>query len=260
MTRSFVHSCFLGAALCLSVVLAVPAFGLPLWLPGGTQVATVGPQNPGTMSINATQLEANSESTVENPDGTFTFMNGSMMVADVWRWTWDSITLDYDPAVAFVGGFTNLSEDAEDFVFSVSTPIAPPLAGTLYGGSTIVTYGDASFDGSGGLANDTSINPAYSGTIDGNNTLDMLTALSLLPDFKGDATKSASETQGLPGPTISGPAANSTIGILHRFNLSPGDQATFNSTFQVVIPEPSTFVLLASGLGGFAWLRRHRRL
>jgi hypothetical protein len=198
-------------------------------------------------------------STVENPDGSVTFTDGSMTMAGMWEWNWSSITLDPDPIVSFVGGFKNLSGMNQDFVFSTSTPIAPALLSTLYGGSTIVTYGDANLNGLGGLSNDTSGNPAFIGTIDGTGTLDMLTSLSLTPSFPGDATQSASETQGLPGPTISGGAANSTIGILHQFNLSAGDQATFNSIFVVTVPEPNTFALLATGLVGLSLHRRRRQ-
>jgi hypothetical protein len=239
------------------LLVASLAHALPVWLPGSTVVAAAGPQSD-PMTITAMMLDANSASVTVDGD-TVTFMNGSMTMTGMWEWTWDSITLERDPFVSFVGGFTNISGMAQDFVFSTSTPISPALPNTLYGGSTIVTYADASNGNDGGLFNDSSSNPAYTGTIDGTGYLNMLASLSLTPDFAGDASKFATETQGLPGPTIPGPAANSTIGILHRFNLSPGDQATFNSTFTVVIPEPGTIGLLGVGLGGLALFGRRRR-
>ncbi len=106
-------------------------------------------------------------------------------MAGMWDLTWTSITLEQDPVVSFVGGFTNTGMMATDFVFSISTPISPALPSTLYGGSTNVTYGDASFDGLGGLSNDTGGNPAYTGTIDGTGILNMLTSLNLTPAFPG---------------------------------------------------------------------------
>jgi len=250
--------------LVLSLALLVPvvvAQALPVWLPGSTVVGEAGPQSdPGPMTITAMMLDSNSASTTVSPDGdTVTFMNGMMTMEGMWTWTWDSITLERDPHVSFVGGFVNIGMMATDFVFAISTPISPALPSTLYGGSTNVTYGDANFDGLGGLSNDTSANPAYTGTIDGSGILNMLASLNLAPAFPGDTTQSASEVQGLPGPTLPDGAANSTIGILHRFNLSAGDQATFNSTFQVVIPEPGTIALLATGLAGLVLLGRGRR-
>jgi hypothetical protein len=237
------------------LVPAVAAQALPVWLPGGTVVGAAGPQS-GPTTITAMMLVNNSASVIETADSV-TFMNGMMTMPGMWTWSWDSITLDRDPNVSSVGSFTNIGAMAMDFIFSVATPISPSLSSTLYGGSTSVTFSDANFDGLGGLSNDTGGNPAYTGTIDGVPALNMLVSLSLVPAFPGDATQTASETQGLPGPTIAGGAATSTIGILHRFNLSPLDSATYNSTFQVVIPEPSTIALVGFGaLGLLAAVRR----
>jgi len=83
--------------------------------------------------------------------------------------------------------------------------------------------------------------------------------LNLVPLFPGDTTQSVSQALGLPGPTIPGPAVNSTIGIEHRFNLSDGDQMTYSSSFWVVVPEPGTIGLLAAGLGGLALFGRRRQ-
>jgi hypothetical protein len=255
--------------LVLSLALLVPvavAQALPVWLPGNTVVGEAGPQS-GPTTITAMMLEANSDSVVVGTD-TVTFMDGSMTMAGMWEWTWSSITLDRDPFVSFVGGFQNISGMAQDFILSTSTPIAPTLSASLIGGSTNLTLGDSCVpqpscvpDGLGGLFNDTSLNPAYIGTIDGSPALNMLINpnLSLIPLFPGDTTQGVTQVLGLPGPTIPGPAVNSTIGITHRFNLSAGDQMTYNSTFLVVIPEPGTLVLLATGLGGLALLGRRRQ-
>jgi hypothetical protein len=56
----------------------------------------VGPEGNLT-PVTAQMLEANSESVVENSDGSFTFANGSMMVPDLWQWDWSSVTVKTDP-------------------------------------------------------------------------------------------------------------------------------------------------------------------
>jgi hypothetical protein len=239
--------------LALLVPLAA-AQALPIWLPGSTVVGSAGPQS-GPTTITAMMLDSNSASTTVSPDGnTVTFMNGSMTMAGMWMWSWNSIILDRDPLVSFAGGFQNISGGPQDFVFSITTPISPALASTKYGGQTIVTLIDPGLSGAPlHLTIDSSSNPAYQGQIDGSGVLNMLAALNLTT-----SGSSAFETQGQPGPSIPGGAANSTIGILHRFNLTAGDQATFNSSFEV-IPEPGTFALLATGLGGLALHRRRRQ-
>jgi hypothetical protein len=241
--------------LVLSVALCLPAAvaqALPVWLPADTVVATAGPEG-GAIDINAMVLEGNSASTVLNGDGSFSFLGGSMTMTGVWTLTWSEIKLDPDPIVSFAGGFTNASGSPQDFVFSIVAPVIPALGSpTRYGGQTIVTYLDANLNGSGFLKNDSSGNPAYIGTIDSAPQLNMLLSLNLVT-----SATSQSETQGIPGPTLTGgPAVTANIGIIHYFSLSPGDQGTFNSVFQVV-PEPGTVALFATGLLGLLmWGRR----
>ena len=110
-----------------------------------------------------------------------------------------------------------------------------------------MTLLDPGFSGSPmSLSIDSSSNPAYQGQINGTGVLDMLAALNLM-----SSGSSASEAQGYPGPSIAGGAANNTIGILHRFSLTAGDQATFNSSFEAVVPEPGRS--RCSPLASAAW-------
>jgi hypothetical protein len=168
------------------------------------------------------------------------------------------IQFDPDPFVSFVGGFSNLLPVTTAFTFSTNAPVAP-LPGSKIGGSTFVTVGDANFDGTGTLANIPTM-PGYSGTIDFVDKLDLLDPFSLSVPFAG-GTAGTGASAGLPGPTIPDGPVVAFIGIAHRFTLTGNDNATFNSTFQVVVPEPSS-VLLASlgavGLIALAWRRRRK--
>jgi hypothetical protein len=177
----------------------------------------------------------------------------------MWEMEVNTLSFDPDPNVSFVGGLTNISGVAQDFFVTTIIPIAPPVVpSSLMGGSTTLSYGDANFDGLGGLTNATGGPSGYAGLIDAAEQLSMLAAFSLSPDFAGQ-TKAVSETQGLPGPTIPGPAANASIGITNRFNLSAGDQATWNSTFIVeAVPEPGTALLVGAGLLVLGVSRRRR--
>jgi hypothetical protein len=250
MRRSFLQVLILSLALLVPVVTAQ---ALPVWLPGDTPVGTAGPMMT-PMTITAQDLVEHSGSWVEDLEtGAVTFSTGSMMMMNMWLLEWDEIILDPDPSVAFVGAFTNLSGSTQNFIFSISTPISPALLSSTYGGSTSVTVGDTGTDGAT-LASPMG-QPGYAGTIDTANQLLLLNPFSL-PAGPG-GTNSLTQSNGLYA-TIPGPPVNSTIGITHRFSLTTLDNATFNSTFNV-IPEPATIALIATGLGGLAALGRRRR-
>jgi hypothetical protein len=98
----------------------------------------------------------------------------------------------------------------------------------------------------------------YNGQIDGVNVFPLLpnpTALNV-PFAGGSASITAN--LGLPGPTVPGPNALTSIGIEQQFSLTPGDPATFTSFFVVqAVPEPGSLGLLA--MGGLILLWRRRR-
>jgi hypothetical protein len=92
--------------------------------------------------------------------------------------------------------------------------------------------------------------------------LGLFTPPFALPIAIAGDTDTVSDVAGLPGPTLPGPAATTSIGITIKFNLSPGDSAGFTSFFVVeAIPEASTVTMMSVAtliMGGLG-IRRFRR-
>src|SRR5215468_9754321 len=106
------------------------------------------------------------------PDGSIQYQNGSYGNSN-WSVTLDTLTVSPDPFVSLVGGFTNNTANPQDFILAVNQVVGA-VPGTLIGGSTILTYADSNFSGTGGLSNALGGGSAYSGTIDAANALNLL--------------------------------------------------------------------------------------
>jgi hypothetical protein len=98
--------------------------------------------------------------------------------------------------------------------------------------------------------------PVYSAQIDGSTVQTLLndpfsaTSSAFDAQFGGPGTILAGL---LPAPTVPGPAVSNTIGIQLSFALSPGAAVGIGAGFVVEpVPEPTTVLLLAFGLGGLA--------
>ena len=98
--------------------------------------------------------------------------------------------------------------------------------------------------------------PVYTALIDGNPVHTPLppsfsaTNAAFNDQFGGPGTLFAGL---LPVPTVPGPAVLNTIGMQLTFSLSPGAAVVIGSAFSVEpVPEPTTVLLLAFGLGGLA--------
>jgi len=218
------------------------AFAQDATLPAGT-----------VLRFNNTNLT--SDVTTANADGSIT-TEGEQGGAS-WSLVWD-ITLKEDPFIAGTLTVRNLSAIARDFNITLSLPTTPPLTSSLYGGSLNAELRDTGGDFSASLQPIST--PIFRGTIDGSTTLQLFAiGLNCFGSSAG-CTASGSDSSGLPGPTLAGPAVNTSIGTLLSFNLSAGDTVVFTTRFDVVpVPLPAALPLFSMGLVGLFGLRRKNK-
>lgn len=194
-------------------------------------------------------------------DHTFTIQDAPSSSA-LWTGEIDA-SGDSDPFTNIAFSVTNLAPVPVEYIFSITIPIAPILGATVHGGSTGGSTTDANGNGMGGLSTITSVPgvPFYAGQIDGLTVLPIYpapTSFSFI--FPGQTISIPALNPGLPGPTLPGGAALATIGIVHRFKLSPGDSVAVTSFFQVEpVPEPTSIALATIGATSVMWLAIRRR-
>lgn len=173
-------------------------------------------------------------------------LNGSIWAAESFV-----VSGDTDPVANLAFTVTNTTGSTIDVIMTVNVPIAPPLASSQVGGTAAFTVSNSNGDASATLANNLAGDPLFLGLIDGAPALDLLEVVSETTSTSSFVT----DTEGLPGPTIAGPAATTSIGIEINFSITPGDSVSVTSSFIVEIPEPASLALL-SGLGCVALMRR----
>jgi len=187
-------------------------------------------------------------------DGRFRYV-GSFQDPDG-HWTLDyDVLVKPDPFINAAYALTNPTNSTQIYNLVTTLPIAPPIVpSSLMGGSTGGSLTDANFNGVGTVATVGPGTSFYAGQIDG------VGVLPLYPDpnswsvlFPGQTVNIPQISAGLPGPTIPGPPALASIGILHQFSLTAGDAVSITSFF-VVVPEPASVVLLV--ISGLALRRR----
>lgn len=174
--------------------------------------------------------------------------------------TWD-ILADPDPFINGNVAVTNNTAMTQTFMLDVTLPIAPTLPTSVLGGSV---QGGITADADGGTLSSVG-NSIYRALIDGAefgepaNLFDHLTSVTV-GAFESDSLMAGGnsfDNFGTPIPSASGPAINSSIGIRLEFSLTPGDQATFTSSFVAEIPTPGSMAVF--GVAGLAIARRRRR-
>ena len=245
----------IGICWCFVAITITPAFATDLL----ENLLTITQEGVGSMSLSGSDLGCvQSNHTFDCPNQTFTPTDE--------QFTWELsnwfLSADLDPFVSQSFSFKNLGETAT-FRVSTEIPITPPLSpSSLMGGSTGGWVSDTSLDGAGGLS--TVLGEAfYVGVIDGVS----ITSSELHSDpfninfaFSGETVSIPSASFGLPGPTLSGPSAMTSIGIVNTFSLAGGDSVSSSNYFIVeAIPEPSMMGLLTTSSLVMLGLRRRRK-
>jgi hypothetical protein len=171
---------------------------------------------------------------------------------------WNTI-VDADPSISANVSVVNNTAFVQNYDLVFTLPISPAItggsriAGSVQGGIT-----DADGSGSAILSTLGPGTALYYGQIDGANILPLFPNLTTMTVTNAYDSISQFTSAGIPGVTIPGPNALTSIGIEQKFSLTPGDQATFTSVFVVLpVPEPSSLGLLA--IGSLMFVCRRRR-
>jgi hypothetical protein len=199
---------------------------------------------------------APSGTSVTNPDGSKTWTLSAPFTTDssiftITNWTAQLAT---DPFVTNNFLMTNTGGSAQTFIATVVLPISAFNYNQIVNSSVGLTVTDSNGDGSASAKTVSGI-AIYTGTING------VGALPLLPDPSSVIVSTAGFSNTISANFASGPAgpgSATSIGIMLEFTLSPGDSAGLTSRFEIV-PEPTTGLLLTSGLIGLAALGSRRR-
>ena len=163
---------------------------------------------------------------------------------------------------ALLGGLT--LQNNTNMTQTVSLLTSVPLS-TFYNPSSLIggsASGTLTTDGDGGtMSNVNGSEPMYRALIDGafvGGIADLFPFDSSISVVGFGSNSTGFQDFGQPIPSGNGPAANSSIGILLQFDITPGDIVGWTSNFVIdEIPTPGAAMLLA--MAGLVSSHRRRR-
>jgi len=164
--------------------------------------------------------------------------------------TVSELEFEPDPMVSLTIVFQNNTANTQTYWASVTTPAYLASTSNLVYGSVVLSLQDKDSPANGALLSDngTSI---YEALID-SSSVDTL----LDPTYTLSTTPPSTVAAGLAefGWDSYIGSVTTNIGIEIELTLSPGDTATVQSRFDVIVPEPATICLL--GIGGLLLRRK----
>lgn len=176
--------------------------------------------------------------------------------------TLNSWTVSADEDAAYVTNNINLTNTdvvTHTYLATVVLPIPAFAYNSVVSSSVGVTITDSNANNSM-LVGEEGGFTMYRGQINGATALSLalgpVTTANCSP-FPNQPGCTATASNGITS-TPAGPGSATSIAILLRFQLSPGDSVGFTDRFEVV-PEPLTGTLLSLGLIGLGFVGRRRR-
>lgn len=235
--------------LCAAVIVAVPALVLaaPLTMSVQQGNGAVDSWTPPPRSVNG---------------NVYHYYNTRGDHTTDWKCDWE-VLADPDPFVQAFTAVTNQTAVTQTYTVTVSLPIAPPVTpSSLMLGSVAGSITDANgamHAGSFATIGTSGASPIYTAYIDGVPIQALHNSpFSVTVGTAFDSVVLPAANFGIP-VRIPGPAANVSIAIQLKFDLSPGDTASLTSVFDIIVPEPATAGLLMLGAVVFARPRRRIR-
>jgi len=220
-----------------------------------TWAASIAP----VIAINGSTLDTGALGCVSSGGG-IVRCEGMNLVGSGYELTSWSFEFDADPTLSGSFTLTNLSSSTLPFTVSATlgiSPVGPSVSTTGSVGAGTLT----DLNANGATLTDSGFS-IYTTEIDGSPVhmlLDPHQSYTAPADPLGGPSSVTIPMQSF-GPDVLAQAANSTITASFGFMLTAGDSVSFPFTFDVQpVPEPTTALLLGSGIAGLVLLGRGKR-